>query len=236
MANFHTHITVAAVSSMTLGAILNGAGLASAPHTLLYIGLGTIGGIMPDVDSDNSTSIKIIFSLLAAIIAFMVMFAVIHITAILVALALWAFIFVMVRYGAIHFFKRVTEHRGIIHSVPMGLLVGLITTIISYAFIKEPPYISWLCGAFVSFGFFVHLILDELYSVNLAGVTMKKSFGSALTIFSSRTPLRYIFMYTLVIVVFFLAPNYKTITASLLNKTTVHKIQRHLLPKKPSNS
>jgi len=43
---------------------------------------------------------------------------------------------------------------------------------------------SWLSGLFIGFGFIVHLLLDEVYSVDLSNRRMKKSFGTALKLYS----------------------------------------------------
>jgi len=43
---------------------------------------------------------------------------------------------------------------------------------------------SWLSGLFIGFGFIVHLLLDEIYSVDLSNKRMKKSFGTALKLYS----------------------------------------------------
>ncbi len=40
--------------------------------------------------------------------------------------------------------------------------------------------LAWSVGVFVGAGAIVHLLLDELYSVDLSNVRIKRSFGSAL--------------------------------------------------------
>jgi hypothetical protein len=39
---------------------------------------------------------------------------------------------------------------------------------------------AWLSGGFILLGGMIHLLLDELYSVDLSNVTVKRSFGTAM--------------------------------------------------------
>jgi membrane-bound metal-dependent hydrolase YbcI (DUF457 family) len=80
-----------------------------------------------------------------------------------------------------------TRHRGIFHSIPAGILAGLITVwFLQYFPIDFNQKI--VLGAAVLAGYLGHLILDEIYStINLKGFSMlpKKSLGSALKFWSS---------------------------------------------------
>ena len=102
------------------------------------------------------------------------------------------------------FFKKLTVHRGIFHSIPMGLVISLLilslnthnTDIISIAFMG---------------GFLSHLILDEAYSsITISGIIIKpkKSFGTALKWFSSSVWIN-IFINSLLL--FLIFRNYKLI-------------------------
>ncbi|MEE9385570.1 MAG: hypothetical protein V3V08_19345, partial [Nannocystaceae bacterium] len=75
-------------------------------------------------------------------------------------------------------------HRGIVHSVPFAAALGLGTVNLAYRVFQLPVLTCWLAGAFVSFGFVVHLLLDECSSVNLASARMRRSFGTALKLWS----------------------------------------------------
>ncbi len=75
---------------------------------------------------------------------------------------------------------RFTVHRGIFHSVLALVFFSLLMVCVSdYAFRQNPIY-AWLNGFFLGFGFLVHLLLDEIYSVDLSNRRIKKSFGTAL--------------------------------------------------------
>jgi hypothetical protein len=134
MANFQTHMLVASAVSTFVGSILYGAHVVSVQEAMAFIVLGMVGGILPDVDSDQSIPIRIVFQILSLVLAFMVLFAVIPALGILYSLALWGVIYLAVRYGAMRFFSEVTTHRGMVHSVPMAIIVGLLTVLLSKHF------------------------------------------------------------------------------------------------------
>ena len=54
MANFNTHLIVASTASGLTATGLMGAGVAEPREVLLYFSAGTLGGLLPDLDSDNS--------------------------------------------------------------------------------------------------------------------------------------------------------------------------------------
>lgn len=70
MANFNTHLNVAFMASGTLSLTVYKAGLVDDSGFLMCVALGTIGGLLPDLDSDNSTPIKLGFNITSFIFAF----------------------------------------------------------------------------------------------------------------------------------------------------------------------
>ena len=138
-----------------------------------------MGGILPDIDSDVSIPIRVAFNLLSVIAAFLVIFEFSERISLIELCILGAVTFIAVRYGVFSLFASFTVHRGIIHSIPAGVLAGLITVWLSYTIFDAPVFNAWLAGTFIFGGFLVHLILDELYSVDLMGRTLKRSFGTA---------------------------------------------------------
>ncbi|MGF1806962.1 hypothetical protein L4C31_17085, partial [Aliivibrio sifiae] len=63
MANFSTHFNSTALVSGAASAALLSANHIELNTALWLWFLGTIGGLLPDIDSDNSTSLDIIFNL-----------------------------------------------------------------------------------------------------------------------------------------------------------------------------
>ena len=58
-----------------------------------------------------------------------------------------------------------------------------LTAVIFDRVFSEPAHSAWLTGLFVLIGFIIHLVLDEIYSVDVEGAVIKKSFGTALKLF-----------------------------------------------------
>lgn len=193
MANFHTHLVVAAGISGTLAASLLVVGVATPQAVVIYFILGTAGGLLPDIDLGYSVPTRLAFPFLALVCAFMALFHYAHHAhySILELLIIWGVVYSIVRYGVFSLFFQFTVHRGVIHSIPAALLACFVTTGLATLWLQASPLTAWLAGAFVGLGFLVHLLLDELYSVDFFGLTVKHSFGSALCLgkFGSRRAL-----------------------------------------------
>ncbi|PCI39797.1 MAG: hypothetical protein COB50_00610 [Thiotrichales bacterium] len=230
MANFKTHISVAWIICMVITTVLLGAGLITKINALVYIALGTLGGILPDIDLGDTAASKIIFPVISVFFAYVLMFAIIKKTSILLSLLAWVAVFMLVRYGILKAFTKFTKHRGIVHSVPSGLLLCFMTAIVVYYGMGKSTIQAWSCGLFLSFGFFIHLLLDEIYSVDISGARMKKSFGTALTIFTYDTWVYYIILYAAVIVSFLATPDYHPLLNSIYKSYIWQQIHSQLLP------
>ncbi len=184
MANFNVHFSVAASSSSiaaVLGVNLNVMDFSHAPWLIF---LGIVGGMLPDIDAVNSKPVRLLFNVLALLSATAVLSALKTYVGSYQLLALAAGIYWLTRYLVLASLARFTVHRGIFHSVLALLFFALLMVCVSdYAF-KQNAVSAWLNGFFLGFGFLVHLLLDEMYSVDLSNRRMKKSFGTALKLFN----------------------------------------------------
>ncbi|CAG9294976.1 metal-dependent hydrolase [Celerinatantimonas diazotrophica] len=206
MADFKTHTIVAAGVSgaMTTGLLVHYQ--LSVPLALLFWASGTFGGILPDIDSDHSTSIRLIFQLLAGISA------VITVVALHTRLPLWQLwlagliSFLAVYYPLRQCFASFTIHRGILHSLLANLLFALVMIVAGYYLLDMHPWVAWGCGCFLFCGAIIHLLLDEIYSVDLAGGRLKSSFGSALKLTQWSEPLLSVVVIGLIGGLYYLAP------------------------------
>ena len=179
MADFKTHlIGGVATSSFATGYFYN-SGLGEPLEIIPFVTLGVIGTFLPDIDSDNSTSLRLVFKVLSIILPAII------VTKLFNYLSLIQIIFVaLVTILSIRIFlwglKALTVHRGIIHSVPAGGMFSLMTICI----LKQIPFISedipFCAGIILFVGYITHLVLDELYAINLAGLELTRSFGTAL--------------------------------------------------------
>lgn len=186
MANFNTHLFVAAGASGLAATTLYNKNLIDFLDTPWFVFLGTIGGLLPDIDADNSRPLKLLFTALSSLAALLVIlnYKDQYIMQTLFIIASGAFF--IVRIPLLKVFKYLTVHRGIFHSLLSAFFFTLLTVYIGHTLFQRTIHFSWTSGLFIGFGFIVHLILDEFYSVDLSNVQLKRSFGSAFKLFSLR--------------------------------------------------
>jgi len=89
-----------------------------------------------------------------------------------------AFMFLFIRFAVAMWIKKVTTHRGMIHSIPMAILSGELVFFAVTGTVQE----RLVKAAALTIGYLSHLILDEVYSIDSTGAALrfKKSFGTAL--------------------------------------------------------
>jgi hypothetical protein len=188
MASYRGHLTFASL----LGAGYAAATLWRGPFdwgtAVVGAGLTTIGGLLPDLDSDSGVPVRELFGLAAFVAPLLAHghLAEQKLTTEQMFVAM-AGIYLFVRYILSAAFKHWSVHRGMFHSIPAMLIAGLGV----YLVYPNPsvPVRVYLAGG-VMIGFLSHLVLDELYSVDFMGVGIRlnKYAGSALKLASpSRT-------------------------------------------------
>ncbi len=98
-------------------------------------------------------------------------------------LHLWAVVltYVFIRYGMRRVLAKLMVHRGISHSLPTCAAWGMA------AYLYYPsthPLIRVMMASAVVLGFMSHLILDEMFSVDLNNAKIKTSFGTAIKLWA----------------------------------------------------
>ncbi|WP_027965518.1 metal-dependent hydrolase [Halomonas halocynthiae] len=194
MAGFRTHMTVAAGAGavFSLGGWYSGSWSLSqaAPIAVLV----AFGGILPDIDSDHSRAVRLVFNaiaVLAIITGAFILRSKLDAGALLVVCC---GLYLGVRYLLSAVFKQFSVHRGIWHSWLAAGLCGLAVTAASYRLLEQPAELAWAQGAALIIGCLVHLLLDELYSVDLGGARIKRSFGTAFKPFDYARPVNSLLM------------------------------------------
>lgn len=188
MADFRTHLGVAAAGGAALAHGGWQAALWDPWQGAVVLALVTFGGILPDIDADRSRAIRLVFNLLAVPVA---VAGALSLQARLTPGALMLAcggLYLAVRHLAGPLFSRFTVHRGLWHSLLAAALCGLAGTALSFRLLEQPAETAWLHGLALSLGFVIHLALDELFSVDLTGARIKRSFGTALKPFAWRSP------------------------------------------------
>lgn len=206
MADFKTHlIGAAAVSGITATALMLADVLPQGQIINCFI-LGTIGGLLPDIDSESSVPFRVAFNILGVLAGFLAVLNLGKQYSLAELIVVWILAFAAIRVGVCMLVSRYTVHRGLVHSIPAALAFGLGVVLIASYLLGKTPVFAWMAGSFVTLGFLVHLLLDECYSVNLMGVSLKRSFGTAFNLGSFNQPLGTLLLYLLVVVLYLNAP------------------------------
>lgn len=204
--------------------------LASTREATLYFVLGSVGGLLPDLDSDHSRSLRVGFFLASLLAAFSTVFALAARLTLAELVTVWITIFFLIRYGMLWIFTRLTRHRGMFHSIPAALLCGFATAAAAHHYFSLPAFSAWMSGAHVTLGYVVHLVLDEIYSIDLGGVKVRRSFGTALKVFSRRSWRMSILLYGVTAFAFYLTPDMRTLSKVIVDDQAYTQIFKRLIP------
>ena len=189
MASYRGHLTFAGLLGVGYGSLSFFEWHYDWGPALVAAGLTTLGGLLPDLDSDSGVPVRELFGVSAAVAPFLLFRRVYESChqSTEQTLVVLAAIYLFIRYGLSEIFKRFTVHRGMFHSVPALLIAGLATYL---AYPSDNPRLRLFLAGAVTLGFLSHLVLDELYSVDFMGVHVRlnKYAGSALKFASKSWP------------------------------------------------
>ncbi len=186
MANFNTHLVVAALAGTGFAGLALGAGLATPGDVAVLVVLTTVGGLLPDIDLDYAIPTQLLFTSLGLIAAFMLLTAKAADVSIVELWLAVGFTYVVIRYPFRELFNRYTVHRGIFHSLVAVLFFCFLTTVLAHDLFNASGEMAWMAGIAVGLGYFIHLLLDEICSIDFFGKGIKRSFGTAVKPFSRR--------------------------------------------------
>ena len=195
MADFKTH-----VSFSTAAGVVYGSGIwlldVPAPTCAIAGGICAIAGMFPDIDSKTSRALQETLYLLAGLVCILVSFRLreFNLNGDLV-LFIGAAVFLLTKFVVGAIVAHTTVHRGMVHSIPSALIAGALL----YLLTSGPDGYRAIKAIGLMIGFMSHLILDEVYSVDVRGIRMKKSFGTALKFTSPGKPARTAFVYALLV-------------------------------------
>lgn len=229
MANFPVHLNVAAIGGGVGASLFYYIGAATKEQAVLYFGATILGGILPDVDSDESVPLKMMQYIFANLAAFFVLFNYMGQVKIVTLLLIWmaTFGFVM---GVFYLFKRFTVHRGMFHSLPAATIFWFGFTLVFHYLLNYRIVTSWYIGMFIFYGYLIHLLLDEIYSVNFVNAKINKSFGTAFKLFN-RDYKSVIIFYMFAALLFYQIPHKKTFANHFSSAVSVSKLT-HILKAK----
>jgi membrane-bound metal-dependent hydrolase YbcI (DUF457 family) len=188
MAMFRTHVTVSTALGAGYSVALVYGFHQEWPHSLLAGLLCGFAGMLPDLDSDSGRPAKEIFGFVGTIIPLMLLRRLEHrgLDA-EIAFLIAAAAYLLIRLVVVNVFHRITVHRGMFHSLPAAVIAA---EIVFLAHDRSSLWDKLVLAVGVLIGFLSHLILDEIYSVDITGVVpkLKASAGSALKLASKSIP------------------------------------------------
>ena len=178
MAAFKQHVTVSTILGAGYSLALTRMGIGGT-QAVTAGALCAASGMLPDLDSPSGKPIQLVLGIggVAAALLAPQRLQSSELTPEKLIL-LMAVLYLGIRFGAAWLFKHLTVHRGMFHSIPAALIAAEIAFLVQFR-----PYLGqWAAAGGVFLGFMSHLVLDELYSVDIHGVRVRlsKSAGSAL--------------------------------------------------------
>jgi len=177
---FRVHITGSSIVGAGYGLAAWSVGDMQPMTCALGAGLCAVAGMMPDLDSGPGIPLRESVAFAAAVVPMMMIHRFQQMGLPLEAIILaGAGLYLAIRFGLSWLLKNYSHHRGMFHSLPAAAIAGQVTFL---AFAAEEPLRRYFVSSAVVIGFLTHLVLDEIWSVNLGmfGPKFKKSFGTAL--------------------------------------------------------
>jgi membrane-bound metal-dependent hydrolase YbcI (DUF457 family) len=230
MANFPTHIAIGTVVSGALATVTVAADMV-APENIVAVTLaGVLGSVLPDIDLKDSRPSRAMFGGLAVFFAFAVLFSLERRYSIVEMLVLWLGTMLGIQYAAQAAFHRLSVHRGIWHSLIGAAFCACVTAIVYRTLLGRHEGVAWLAAGFMFIGYLTHLVLDEIYSVDVMDTRIKSSFGTALKLVDPRYPGASAGMAVALVLAFLLTPPLGGFVDSISSRSLWGSLQQRLLP------
>src|SRR4029079_10042856 len=170
------------------------------------------------------------FSGLAVFFSFAVLFSLERKYSIAEMLILWVGTLLFVRYVAKEVVARFSYHRGVWHSILALVFCSLITAWVYSKLLARDEGVAWLAAGFMAIGFLTHLILDEIYSVDVMDTRIKASFGTALKLVDTKHWGHSTAMALATLLVFLLTPPTKIFVENITSRALWTELHHRLLP------
>lgn len=184
MADFRTHLIGGALAGVAIAMTAAGLQWISWGRVPLVVLAGTTGGIAPDIDSDTGRPQGILFGAGMVLVPSAIVWRIeLFREQPGYGIIAWLLLAAM-RFPVEWWFREYTVHRGMFHSIPAMLVFGFWCFLLNGRRIDDVS-VQVAMGLAGGVGYFVHLVLDELWSVDFNGrkinkIKIKKSLGTAL--------------------------------------------------------
>lgn len=230
MANFTTHIAVGTVVSGALATLTLAADVVAPENLVAVTVAGVLGSILPDIDLKDSRPSRAMFAGLGIFASFVVLFNAATKFSVVELWVLWLGALVAVRYGLHAVFHRLAVHRGIWHSILAGVFCAVTAAAIYTYALGKPEGVAWLAAGFLFVGYLTHLVLDEIYSVDVMDTRLKSSFGTAFKLIDTRHPRGTVAMAVATAAMIYLSPSTKMFVDGVSSRDLWTGLEQRLLP------
>lgn len=189
MSGFKTHLSAGLIIGSGAGLWGWQQGLLSVDELIAAITVGSLAGLLPDLDADQGKPLTILFEILAVLLPSLALpWALQHLPGPSSVLAFVVVIYLLIRYGLFSLVQKMTVHRGNLHSIPFALIVGELTWLLFSSAQPKSPSLhnsAFVLAVIASSSALAHLLLDEIAAVGLRWgfiPRIKRSAGSAMKI------------------------------------------------------
>ena len=180
MPGFRVHMTGSTIMGAGYGVAAWIVGDMPPMTCALAGGLCAVSGMLPNLDSGLGIPLRESVAFAAAVVP-MMMIQRFHQMGLPIegVILVGAAIYLTIRFGMDWLLKTYAIHRGMFHSLPAMFIAGQVAFL---AFAAEDPLRRYFIASAAVLGFLTHLVLDEIWSVNMGmfGPKYKKSFGTAM--------------------------------------------------------
>jgi hypothetical protein len=207
MASYRGHLKLSTPLGLGYGALwlLNPQWAQDWAPIALGAGVCTVGGLLPDLDSDSGVPVRELFGISATAIAAAAFFPLrdrLGLTA-EQALVIVIAVYFLIRYGVSMLFGKLTAHRGMFHSLPAMGIAGLTVYLL---FPTTDVLLKLYLAGGVMVGFLSHLVLDEIYAVDFMGAKLRfNQFAGSAVKFTSKSVLATVTCYAILIALGYVA-------------------------------
>jgi membrane-bound metal-dependent hydrolase YbcI (DUF457 family) len=185
VAGFSTHIGTSTLLGIGYAAVGHLQYQLPLPSCLLAGGLCSLGGMLPDVDSDSGVAVRETLAFASAVTPLLVFerFRQLGLSNDSIILAC-GLTYLIIRFGLGGLLKQYTVHRGMWHSLPAVAIAGLVVFLLASG--QDLTIRLYKTGGML-LGYTSHLLLDELYSFDMRKgyPRLKRSSGTALKLWGT---------------------------------------------------
>jgi hypothetical protein len=230
MADFATHLGWGAIGAGLAASATYAADIVPAAEIITLTTAGVVGSVLPDIDLEKAVPSRMLFTGLGLLLAFITLFNFRATYSIAELWLIWLGVFLSMRFGAFYIFHRLAKHRGVFHSLLAGVFFMIFTAVVLAHGLGREAVVAWMAGLFVLLGYLIHLVLDEIYSVDFAGAHLKRSFGSALKLFDYKSLSVSAIMLSLAVLMMPIAPPVQEFANIMKPSQVTAFFQMRLLP------